>query len=104
MDPRAPEDMVAADEGMGTLRTADLVAVVVLREAPEVDPDLAAEEVLAALVAPVALADLEGQGAVAQETGRGTVTCLARVVAGGLSRLVEVGRHLAAIQVEVAPA
>ena len=95
---------MAADEGTGTLRTADLVAVAVPREAPEVDPDLAAEEVLAALGAPAALADLEAQVAVAQETGRGAVTCLARVVVGGLSRLVEVGRHLAAIQVEVAPA
>ena len=96
-DPRAPEDMVAADEGTGTLRAADLGAVVVLREAPEVDPDLEAEEVLVAQVAPVALADLEVQVAVAPAVGLGATTALAEDEVKEDSLHLAVGRHPRAV-------
>ena len=98
MDPRAPEDMVAADEGMGTLRTADLVAVVVLREAPEVDLDPEAREALAALEA---LADLEAQVVAAQGADPGEAMLLVEGEEEDSPRLVEVHHRLAVIRVEV---
>ena len=99
VDPRAREDTAAAEEGMGTLRTADLVAVVVLREAPEVDLDPEARE---ALAAPEALADLEAQVVAAQEADLGEAMLLVEGEEEDSPRLVEVHHRLVVIRVEVA--
>ena len=95
MGPQAQEDTAAADEETGSLRAAGLVAVAVLREAPEVDLDLVALE------APAALVDLEAQAAVAQEAGHGEIMVLAEDGGKDSLRLVVGRHHPAATQVGV---
>ena len=95
MDPQAQEDTAAADEETGSLRAAGLVAVAVLREAPEVDLDLVVSE------APAALVDLEAQAAVAQEAGHGEIMVPAEDEGKDSLRLVVEAHRPAETQVEV---